>query len=375
MNDMSTKRINVAIHPPEDSAISVCIQHFDTCTGLLQGEAFDFHKFLELTSYVESFVLYDKLNVLKVDLKNISNRLSPFTLELIKNNSVFTDLEHRIVALEGKYERLFYAFEGKTSVINNSIELGELFLEATADEQYFSIPYHVPIETLGTYLDAVQIEESYQVYSLLFKAYSEMSGALRKDFEELQHYLKSNTIFVPPIMAMILSRCSVPANFFEVMLDMKERFAPLRKAFKEYEDKICDPSASLRDSLRAAKELKSSVDQLRLVEQRNSEFILSEWRDGLSLLPDINSLESVDTGLTKFFLGKPMEWLANRIKNRKIIGLFNLKKEFLNLREYNLLIKKLFSHELKQEDVEECALYWSAIDRLVHADKRITGAT
>jgi hypothetical protein len=119
-------------------------------------------------------------------------------------------------------------------------------------------------------------------------------------------------------MALILSRCSEPANIIDLTLEMKEKLRPLRQAFKEYENKFREPSASLKGSLRAAKDLKRSVEQLKLVEPKNGEYILSEWRDGLSLLPDLDSLESSDTGLMKFFLSKPAEWVVNRIKTESL---------------------------------------------------------
>jgi len=370
---MPTKFINVTTHPPEESAISISLEHFDACLRLLEDDKFNFHKFLELTSYVESFVLYDKVNILKTPkfmASKPSQNLSPFTLSLVQSNSILTQVNFGMVSGD-RVESIIFSFHHDLSLIDNSINLGDIFFHALVDEKEFSIPFHVPIETLGKYLDAVQIEKSHQIYSLLFKAYGELSGALRKEVEELQQFLKTNTVYVPPIMALILSRCSEPANIIDLTLEMKEKLRPLRQAFKEYENKFREPSASLKGSLRAAKDLKRSVEQLKLVEPKNGEYILSEWRDGLSLLPDLDSLESSDTGLMKFFLSKPAEWVVNRIKNRKLMMLFNLKKEFLNIREYHQLIKKVFSYELTDEDVQACSHYWASIDRLVQADRRI----
>ncbi len=370
---MSTKLVNVNTHPPEESAVSISIEHFDACLKLLDGEEFDFRKFLELTSYIESYVLYDKVNILKTQrflAPKPSLTLSPSTLSLVQSNSILTQIDFGMVSGD-RVESIIFSFNHELSLIDNSINLGEIFFHALVDEKEFSIPYHIPIEALGRYLDAVQIEKSHQIYSLLFKAYGEMSESLRKEIEELQQFLKTNTVYVPPIMALILDRCSEPANIVELTLEMKEKLRPLRQAFKEYENKFRDSSVSLKDSLTAAKELKRSVEQLRLVEPKNGEYILSEWRDGLSLLPDLDSLESSDTGLTKFFLGKPAEWIANRIKNRKLITLFNLKKEFLNIQEYHQLIKKVFSYDITEQDVQACSHYWASIDRLVQADKRI----
>jgi hypothetical protein len=89
-----------------------------------------------------------------------------------------------------RVESIIFSFHHDLSLIDNSINLGDIFFHALVDEKEFSIPFHVPIETLGKYLDAVQIEKSHQIYSLLFKAYGELSGALRKEVEELQQFLK-----------------------------------------------------------------------------------------------------------------------------------------------------------------------------------------
>jgi hypothetical protein len=365
---MTTKPPFDYLQTYKESVISVSIEHFESCVNLLQGEPFDLHKFLELTSYIELLVLYDKFNVLGPNNETLKN-LSPNTTTLLTGNlTIGVGLSW--LPYEGKHQALGHAFLNQPSRISKSIYFTKYFFHALSDEHDAAIPYHVPLEALQTYLDAVQIEKSHHVYSLLFKAYAELSNSLRKEFEELQQYLKTNTVFVPPIMAMVLERASKPEDIVEIALELKDRFRPLREAFKEYEYKIGDPSLSLKNSLHAIKELKHSLEQLTS-DQNTGNFIVSEWRDGLSLLPDSDSLESIDTGLTKVFLGKPLEWIVNRIKNRKIIGLFNLKKEFLNIQDYHRLIRKVFSHELKEQELKEAEQYWSAIDRLLHADSRL----
>lgn len=359
------------ILPEGSSVTTICIEHFDKCLGLLQGDEFDFSKFIELSAYLELGILYDSLSCRFASGRNF-DELSPLAHELEREH-LFSSLAVKTFGIyEGREERIITAVTDKTSSIDPGIKWSGFFWNALADEHSLRIPFHVPFETIETYLDAVQIERSHRIYTLLFQSYAQLSTSLRTQIEELQRYVGSETVFIPPLMTLLLKKCSRPADIPYEFLEMRQRFRVVRESFKEYEETIGDQTVPLEKSIKAINELKRSLTRLTSDEPDRTGMIISEWRDGLSLLPDLDSLEDIDTNLAKILLKKPAEWIVNRIRNRKLIRLFDLKNDFLRTEGYFQLISKVFDYQLKSDDIEQSTHALSAADQLARMNRSNT---
>jgi hypothetical protein len=62
-----------------------------------------------------------------------------------------------------------------------------------------------------------------------------------------------------------------------------------------------------------------------------------------------------------------LEWVIERIRNRKLLRLFALRHQFLGIRDYANLIGRVFSYELSREDERLFTQYAAAAQRLARA--------
>ena len=92
--------------------------------------------------------------------------------------------------------------------------------------------------------------------------------------------------------------------------------------------------------------------------------VVSEWHEGLSLFPDLDSIETIDTSISKIVLKRPIEWLVHKIRNRRFMPLFNLKQNFFRTRVYTRLIDKVFGVKIKESDYIDHYNIGKAFNRL-----------
>jgi len=189
----------------------------------------------------------------------------------------------------------------------------------------------------------MRYEKSLRTYALLLSAYQELSNSLRKDLGNYEEYIGTRVLFIPPILSIILSRSSRPSDIPEVFLELREQFKDLREYLRVYQHNLRDRKQPIGKSLKAVDELEKSLKKLSKRHKETGTLLISEWHDALSLLPDASSLEDIDTSITKLILKKPIEWAVHKIRNRKLMPLFNLRRDFYKIKDYTHLIQKVFA--------------------------------
>lgn len=353
--------------------VSIPVNHFHHSLRLLEDVPFDLKTFFELTAYLELGVLFDRLAIVPdtrlekdcfKDMGPTSNLFKKDILVYLGGPDV-TDISDESI------NRRIIDSIPRTSVVSRRVDYREYFKNALARRQMAATSgYHVPFEILNPYLDVSLYEQNIRAYSLLLAAYEQLSSSLRKEIGDWERYLAAKVLFVPPIMTLILRRCSSPKDIPQVFLDVRGEFEPLRRHFREYQARLRAHSSSVGESLKAISDLESAIRSLSSKYGDGSNFVLSEWQDGLALLPDVDSLEQVDTGIVKFFLGKPMKWIAARVKNRKFLPLFNLRRDFYRTRNYPTLVQKVFRTTISQRYVKDAYDINKAFRRLVPHRRR-----
>jgi hypothetical protein len=189
--------------------------------------------------------------------------------------------------------------------------------------------------------------DSIPMRGMLRRLYAAASRQAEKQIKEL--YPGGTTLFIPPIPALVLSQASRPRDVPDILLSIRERMRPLRKALREYEAVRADESLPLKERLDVVTQLKDVGKDLASGEGERSILSIAEWRDALDLLPDPEKGFKYG-GLAKFLLDRPLRLIVSTVKRRKFLYLFGMSDAFLKIKEYGALLRKVYGVDLKASD-------------------------
>ncbi len=189
---------------------------------------------------------------------------------------------------------------------------------------------------------------------LLLIEYFKLTSELKNELNELVSYGKDLSVFIPPISALVFERASSVSDIIAVATTLKEEFREVRKAMVDYEMRIQDNELSLKESLVAVKEFQLTMQKLRLRIDNNtsSSLKISEWRDLSNVLKVFDGVNLNDaSSLTSMILGKPLTHISNNLKTRKVKYLYQLVDNFLEIKNYALLVEKLFGKPITKKNI------------------------
>ena len=218
-----------------NTIISVPFSHLNNCFSILEGEKFDIHTFFELAAYLELGVLFDSFAIVPDCSKEIFGKVAGSVLKSLigatENLFIYFEGEDFTVFSGGIQEKIILRISDKSSLFQE-VDYFKYFSNVIAVRQQLFVPsYHVPFEVLNHYLDLTKYEDSLRAYSLLILAYEELSYSLKKEIRLYEKFFRSKILFIPPIMTVILDRCSCPAEIPEAFIELRKEFKPLRNYF------------------------------------------------------------------------------------------------------------------------------------------------
>lgn len=195
-----------------------------------------------------------------------------------------------------------------------------------------------------------RLKHSRVVGGELWRAYQQMSGSMRDQIKTLESMGKPREVFVPPISALILSKASTPRDIPELTFEIRRKLERVRLAFRDYENTLRNPNASLEESSNAVTRLSEIAGTLTKRYRRRDLLVVCELPDLLDLLPrDSTGIDEVR--VTKFLAGKPLKMIAEWWRNRDIMYLLKLRKTFLRVKGRAQLVQKVFGVEVTPDSL------------------------
>ena len=187
---------------------------------------------------------------------------------------------------------------------------------------------------------------------LLVQGYNEISESFKVDIKKLSVRGSSHKVYIPPISALIFSRSKNITDIFKIAVELRDEFKELRTAFLDYETKINDENATLRESINAFNEFESIISLITKNEEKSTLLKVTEWRDLTNLTKIIDGVSASDfSSLGSMLLGKPTKHIAKRLKIRKVKFLFQFVNNFLDIKGYATLVQKLFGREISKRQI------------------------
>jgi hypothetical protein len=214
------------------------------------------------------------------------------------------------------------------------------------------ISYSPPVQELSQTEKLLDKMNEHILNSTLMDAYYQLSKTLKNDIELLINRGRKIDLFIPPVPAILLNKVSKPEEIGEELLNMRRQFSKARENFREYMEKIQDDNSTLRQSLNASKSLGKQLKELTRPYDKRDITSMVHWDDLIDIIPENLTEVSLERLTIKEILktlGIPLKLIINKIKMRNVVHLFRLKKEFLEICNYNNLVRKVFGRTFEVE--------------------------
>lgn len=321
---------------------------------------------LYFTVFMEKYLLHEKITVRDFYYKDYytaaqkkGKKISEINFKArIKNSSIFSQLIKEnsidiIKGFKGIDKKIFDRYQKELGYGKWSIGYADCYYEikyALSRNKSF-IPDVSP-KMKNALIDLKYRNEENTIR--LINIYSKMSKSLKTEVEKLVKIQKKKKIFIPPITAKILSSSIKIKEIPKIALDMKHKFSSLRDAINEYEERVQDDSLSLKESLESYEEFENTVSQLYKTSDESLPYQVTEWRDLSNIMKLIDGASASDiSSLTSMFLGKPLKFVSDKLKKRRISYLFDLKNSFMNIKKYGMLYQNTFNVEFQKAHFED----------------------
>lgn len=198
------------------------------------------------------------------------------------------------------------------------------------------------------------------------KAYAVLSRAIKADINALKDWSSPIRLYIPPIVAVLLDRCSSTSDIPDELLKLRKEFSGYRRKFTEYEQKIKNANnLSLEETVKVKVELNKAM---RLA-------IKSEFKDtSTSILREIPKFfditlgpDLIPSGSTNilYVLTKGTQRVNDWWTKRRVVYLLDMKKKMYKIRNYDKLFEKVFRQRLTHDQIINLNEVSAAIDKMI----------
>jgi hypothetical protein len=213
--------------------------------------------------------------------------------------------------------------------------------------------------------------------SPLQQTYGHLSAVVGTRVETVRGAGSPIPMYIPPIPAVVLERCSGKATrFIPEAIALREEFADSRRKIAKYQSVLSEGERSLGELSQAYSDSVSDVvrelDRLKL-KRTDSKLVLEMWEAvGETKLGEQGMNPDVQISLNLgALLSKGLKWFAVRRVKARARLLFDLYEKTLQIRNYGGLINDVFKVDQSRFSREMLLMgrIGATVDRLVKADR------
>jgi hypothetical protein len=199
----------------------------------------------------------------------------------------------------------------------------------------------------------------HQMDTPAFAIYNKVAAEHRKSVEDIIALIRPRTIYLPPLLSILFSRCETREEIPYRLHELRDEFTDFRKAVKKWFNQL-DQAASLREKIEIRNELDEAINGLiKLYEYKRKGFYKQVAGAFIS---------AVEEGDVKKMILKPTfavlkegvtAILPEMISVRRFTGMIDLMEQALNVENYSNLLNKLFGEYLNisQREITEAKRY------------------
>jgi hypothetical protein len=206
------------------------------------------------------------------------------------------------------------------------------------------------------------LDTFYQIETPIFRLYNKISSEHKRYAEKLIEFQKPRTVYLPPLLSILLNRCDRASDIPKRMSELRDEFSGLRQEIFYWEAEMSNLH-TFRDQLKLREELDNVLT-------RNSQNFKNRK---LGFYKHVSGafLEGFEDGITQKIFTKPAIALAkegldlfpDKIRSKKFSGLIKLFDESFKVEDYGSLLQKVFKKNLdiSQYEVANVGKYFSKL--------------
>ena len=189
--------------------------------------------------------------------------------------------------------------------------------------------------------------------------YREVSKTHREKVEEVLKLTTPSTIYLPPLLTILLSRCNSQDDIPARLVELREEYIDFRKSTLQWFKRL-DDAKSLKDKLMIREEIDSFAKKVSAkFENRRPAF----YKEMLGVIMDAAEDGNVQKAIVKptfAILKKGLtEWLPDLFTTKRFTGLVDLMNESLQIENYGNLLPKVFCNtlDISSQELSEARAY------------------
>lgn len=203
------------------------------------------------------------------------------------------------------------------------------------------------------------LEVFHQTETPALLLYSIVAGAHRKVIEGVLALARPRMVYLPPLLSILLSRCSNRSEIPYRLIELRSEFADFRHSVTEWFNEL-DQAESLRDKCQIRDELDNTIVNLvKHYENKRRGFykqvagaFVSAAEDGdLKKMLTKPAFALIKEGVTSVF--------PEMLSVRRFTGLIDLMDQALDISNYSSLVSRIFgdSYDVSQQEITEAKRY------------------
>ena len=337
---------------------------FDDVDYLLLGEHLDIKKFHYLCLVTDLVVLTEKLMCFEGGHIYDDRGTSTFKDDISSENYLINSLYKRRIFIQRMDDEFRdFLFKGSFEEIGTELDTyAELYLASPPTHDDF---YHLEQELMemsflqrkiidfadeiGTpiYLPIYGPTQDWTSYEIFrtnkknpsIELYKKLADFHHLKVEKLLKYVGTRQMYIPPLLSIILDRCSDRSNFIEQLIKLRDEFSDFRLLTTNAHKLILE-SEKLGDQIEILEDMENSWDILiKKIQKRNKKCLNHLW----NVVKEVDPMKMTARGL---------DLLKNYDEERQIVDkfrpIFDAWNVSMNVRHYSRLIRKVFKEDIKR---------------------------
>ena len=280
-------------------------------------------------------------------LHDVIAPVAPFTIDDLQKRRVF----ERWMSLGHLQKRLQAASSALSGRTREWLTVKQMLAGCLAEE-LIEAPYFPSSDNAADYLEAGPFWHDTSLYSVILDAYTVLREG-EKSRRELRNLIGNiREPVIPPVTTLILSKINSPAEFLDELLQLREKFRPLRSRTTELKN-LAGSDVPMGEWLNDYQSLTNEISQLAKgygdVHSR-IEVSKIDPREYFTLAAKLDESVLFSFDIKKL-VGLGLDRIVQLIKRRRIQPLPSLRNRLARVGKMSPLIEKVFGVSVGDADL------------------------